>query len=316
MEQERIYSTFFKRIFAFIIDLIPIGVISLIILFVAKDFFSTHQNLGVTFFWALAILYYGISNSKYFNGQSFGKSYFKYQVTDCNGNTLEFSKSFLRAFIFTAPLFINDYTFSKNDSNILLEITKFISGIVWFINVLFFVINSKTRESLHDYISNSFVVDYYRDSKINIESNISKKNLNIVLVVCSISTALSIGYYFQNKNQFIELDRVSDKIEQINDIESYSLSKSLYDSDNSKNLPQYNITLHISNKYSLDSNVKKITPLYNVFEVLARDEKVGANDSTVIVLSISQGYQFGLIKNTRSIEQISNIQELKKITNN
>jgi len=310
MEYERIYSTFFKRIFAFTIDLFPLAVISFPLLYSMKDFFIENNNIGVGVFWIIALIYFSYSNSKYTDGQSLGKKFMKLQVVDLNNNTLSILGSLKRYFLLTFPLYFSDFEFTKDTNNIAFGLASFLSNLILFTNVLFFIINKRTRETFNDYITKTIVVNYYRDPKVKLESQISTKGLKITGAVISILALISIIFYINNYQTYSELSQVSDKVGEIEEIRNYNLSETFIATGKPKNTKMYNLSLTIPMKYNLDS-LSKIPPLSNAVRILVNDKIIGQNDSTIIVLNINQGVNFGLLKEQKNIKVNTTIGELK-----
>lgn len=144
MNEKSIYAGFIKRIGAFIVDtiiyiLINTIIVSIVIAIIRAIFNDFNVNsfynigfLSMTSFFIVFILYFAFSESSNMQG-SLGKRLTKIVVVDQKGCKLNFSKAFIRAVAkFFSLLFLFGYIF------------------------MFF---NKKRQALHDFISNTTVIN-------------------------------------------------------------------------------------------------------------------------------------------------------------
>lgn len=151
---ERKISGFWRRLLAIIIDMIILGVLGLLL---GDVFFDTFCQMGSQGFWVgliIAMFYFGWTKSSRKNGQTIGKRIMKIRVVDINGNTIGFKQSLRRSLILLVPFMFTPISQGT--------IAQLINAIMIFIMVgivYLYIFNVKTRQTIHDLISGTFVVN-------------------------------------------------------------------------------------------------------------------------------------------------------------
>jgi uncharacterized RDD family membrane protein YckC len=154
-----IYSKFWNRVGAYIIDIIVLGVFGLILGLFLGDTFVQMGGQSMLIGFIIALVYFGLGNSKLFNGQTLGKRALKLQVVDANMYTLSISKSFLRALIYTVPYFFLNYRLSGWSEFPILYMAKGIFFLTFLILLpIHLILNTPTRQAIHDLISGTYVI--------------------------------------------------------------------------------------------------------------------------------------------------------------
>ena len=95
---------FWRRSFAFLIDLIVVGLCCLCISGIFKSQIIAHPIIFALLGYALVVAYYGLCNSSLNQGQTLGKSLLKVKVIHSSGDYLSVPQSLLRAAIVYAPI--------------------------------------------------------------------------------------------------------------------------------------------------------------------------------------------------------------------
>lgn len=103
----RMFCGFWRRLFAFIVDSLILGIFGLIIGTMFFDFFAEIGVLGLLFGFSIALLYFGIQNSSICGGQTIGKRLLKIRVVDKENETISLQRSFVRFMILGPPYFLN-----------------------------------------------------------------------------------------------------------------------------------------------------------------------------------------------------------------
>jgi uncharacterized RDD family membrane protein YckC len=160
LKEEGVVCGFWRRIFAFIIDGIILGIIGIAIGTTGYDFFAELGGWGFLLGFSIFVIYCGILNSSIGNGQTLGKRLLKIQVVDHEMETISPAKSLLRSTVFGIPYFLNGAIIpSSAESNFLVSL---IIGIVVFFGcislVYLYIFNRMTRQSLHDLIVGTYVI--------------------------------------------------------------------------------------------------------------------------------------------------------------
>jgi uncharacterized RDD family membrane protein YckC len=177
----RIISGFWRRLFAFLIDCLILGVFGMLS---GVFLFETYVSLGscgrlVGFF--IALIYFGFFNSRFGNGRTLGKRLMRIEVVDHSGKPIPLSRSILRYCVIGVPFFLNGVKFSPDILSSPLWvylIAILIVGLGGAI-IYLYIFNRQTRQSLHDLTAGTFVV---RDAHEGISLNAKIWNGHLVVV--------------------------------------------------------------------------------------------------------------------------------------
>lgn len=152
-------SGFWRRVGAFFIDAIILGIFGLLLGLIFSQQFVELGGWGRAIGFPIAAIYFVIFNSSIGGGQTIGKRILKIQVVDKTGGLLNLPKSTLRYSVIGIPYFLNGAmipeSFLYPVGFYLLSLLVFGFGLSI---VYLFVFNRHTRQSLHDIISGSYVV--------------------------------------------------------------------------------------------------------------------------------------------------------------
>jgi uncharacterized RDD family membrane protein YckC len=190
-----------RRIFAFIIDGIFLGLIGSGLGLIFKDYFIGLGGYGVIVGFIIAGAYYGILNSDIGGGQTVGKKLLKIKVINARGENISVAKSALRFLVIGVPLFLNGAQIPN--VNMMGPIGILIGMIVFGGSgaiVYLFLFNKSTRQSLHDFAVGSYVIDSKYEGEIE-HKPIWKGHVVIVVVLCISGTLfMTVGVPFIFKN--------------------------------------------------------------------------------------------------------------------
>ena len=148
---------FWRRLFAFFIDSILVGIFCWVIASVSGDLLFKFPIVSIFVGYLIVILYFGLLNSHLHQGQTFAKQLLKIQVTQINGEYLAVLPSLLRAAILFAPtclMSISNYmpaTLAWGCTSLL--------AILQCLIVYFYLFNRHNRRSVHDFIAQSVVIN-------------------------------------------------------------------------------------------------------------------------------------------------------------
>ena len=165
------YKTFWKRLFAGIIDgvvFLPLIIIQIII---EENFIDTYSRwifIGAEFFYTICwILYVMVGHGKY--GQTIGKKLMRIKVFDIDEKTLiGYRRAFLREsvwFFVSVAGIIYLIIRTQNISSINEEISEQyddivgITSLTWLVIELITMLSNYKRRAVHDYIAGSVVID-------------------------------------------------------------------------------------------------------------------------------------------------------------
>lgn len=146
------------RIWAALVDIILlICIFTLLDIFFGDFFDSTGVNRHFLNF-CMALGYYGIGNSCILNGQTFGKKLCKIRVVTRDNQTISLIKSFGRFCVLGIPVFLNNTEFRLDSFLIFIANTFFVFGVDFSLPYLY-ICNCATRQSVHDLVFDTYVVN-------------------------------------------------------------------------------------------------------------------------------------------------------------
>lgn len=153
-------ASFWRRLVAFAIDAILLGLAGLIL---GMLFFDTLARMGIyarLLGFAIALAYFGIFNSRIGGGQTPGKHLLSVRVVDAHNQLLALPRSLLRYAVLGIPFFANGLPI-KPQLMISTPLGYLLALVVFggaFAIVYLYIFNRRTRQSLHDLAVGSYVV--------------------------------------------------------------------------------------------------------------------------------------------------------------
>ncbi|WIO73468.1 RDD family protein [Porticoccaceae bacterium LTM1] len=151
---------FWRRVGGLVIDGLLVGLVGLVLGLFFEEFFVQIGAWGRLFGFSMALIYFGVMNSSIAGGQTIGKKALKIRVVDSSNSLISLEKSVLRYVILALPFFLNGAHFSNEVMFSFLKypISLIIFGGLFSIFYLY-VFNRKTRQSLHDLVVGTYVVN-------------------------------------------------------------------------------------------------------------------------------------------------------------
>lgn len=154
----RAISGFWRRVLAFIIDGLLLGLVGVICGLLLFDPLAQLGGWGRLVGFFVALVYFGILNSAVGKGQTVGKRLMKIEVVDRSGRHIPLARSLLRYTILGTPFFLNGVMIPPS---VMMSPVGYLIGFVLFglggAIIYLYVFNRRTRQSLHDLIVGSFV---------------------------------------------------------------------------------------------------------------------------------------------------------------
>jgi uncharacterized RDD family membrane protein YckC len=176
------------RITAFLIDIGILTSFGQIIKFFNWDWLYYVGYFGRFLGWGISILYFGILNSKFGNGQTIGKRVFKIFVQEKDGSFLTLRKSSIRAIILTSPIFFFGLDIPNLDEiTILFIVAKMLAISISFALGFILLCNYDSGQGLHDLIIHSYVMNS-PNIKVTDNTTISKNEWKFFYTVMVLLT--------------------------------------------------------------------------------------------------------------------------------
>lgn len=156
--EQRIYSGFWRRLGALMVDFIVLGIFGMILGGVSFDFFCRLGSNGPLIGLVISWLYFGLQNSELSSGQTIGKRLMKIEVVGEDGKYISIGRSFLRYVLWGVPYFIyTPLVGSAGTSTFSLIVGTAI--IIWFGLIAYlFIFNRPSRQVPHDLLVHTYVV--------------------------------------------------------------------------------------------------------------------------------------------------------------
>lgn len=179
--QKNWVANFWRRIGALFIDGLILGLVGFLLGLVLESTFVKIGGMGRLIGVVIALVYFGLMNSKLCNGQTIGKKLLNLRVVDSSNQPIPLANSVLRYIVLAAPFSLNGAQFS---TEALLSFLMYPLSLVIFGGLLsiiyLYIFNRATRQSFHDLAVGSFVVNAH------VEKQEVGKVWNIHLVVVTI----------------------------------------------------------------------------------------------------------------------------------
>lgn len=161
---DRKIAGFWRRLGAFVIDLVLLGVVGMILGALLFDTFARMGAYARLIGFAIALAYFGICNSRIGAGQTLGKRWLGIRVVDAHDQLLSLPRSLLRYAVLGIPFFANNLPVSptlvmSTPLGYLLALVVF-GGM--FATTYLYIFNRRTRQSLHDLVVGSYVERFDR----------------------------------------------------------------------------------------------------------------------------------------------------------
>jgi uncharacterized RDD family membrane protein YckC len=154
----RAISGFWRRLLAFIIDGLLLGLVGCVCGLFLFDLLAHLGGWGRLVGFSVAFPYFGLLNSGVGRGQTVGKRVMKIEVVDRAGQHIALGWSLLRYVILGTPFFLN---FALIPPSVMMSPIGHIIGFILFgfggAIIYLYVFNRHTRQSLHDLAVGTFV---------------------------------------------------------------------------------------------------------------------------------------------------------------
>lgn len=156
---DRKIAGFWRRLGAFVIDVILLGIAGMILGALFFDPFARMGEYAQLIGFAIALAYFGICNSRIGGGQTLGKRWLVVRVVDVHDQLLSLPRSLLRYTVLGLPLLANGLPIGSQ--SVLTTLLDYLLALVLsgstLATVYLYVLNRRTRQSLHDLVVGSYV---------------------------------------------------------------------------------------------------------------------------------------------------------------
>lgn len=320
-----IYSGFWSRVGALLIDFLILGVFGFILGLFLSDFFVQLGEHGILIGLTISVLYFGLLNSKLGNGQTLGKMALNISVVDKESNKISTEKSILRALIYIAPYFLINYNMGLQEFSIPFYIKSILFLALFLVLIFHFVFNSRTRQGIHDLILDTYVIN---TNAYPLQQMVKSKTWPIFAgILCTVLIGLvSLKFFNHNENREIiaELRPIQNKIENLENISSASIShrtssfRKLGSDENTKKTVYVRLDLRVADKIGIlgmsKTSAESSKHVQDAVKILLSEyPKISELDN--IQVNLIYGYNIGISKSNRAFGFSNSLSEWKQIVN-
>jgi len=285
-------SGLWRRLLAFLLDGILVGIIGFALGLFLFDFFAQIGGYGRLVGFCIALAYFGLLNSSVGKGRTIGKKIMKIEVVDRSGEHISLVRSLIRYTILSAPFFLNGLLIPPSvvQSPIGYCIAFLIFGCGGAI-IYLYIFNRRTRQSLHDLTVRTFVVRTSTKGDV-VASPVWKFHLIIVGIWFFLTASFcAAGPMISQKSVFPELLAVQKSIQSTGKV--HTATAFVGRSWGFAGGKQWESTYFHSNVIwktspeDYDAAAKEVAAL-----ILSEYPKV--MDKDVLIITVSYGYDIGI----------------------
>lgn len=307
-----IYSKFWHRVGAYLLDIIVLGIIGFILGLFLEDTFVLMGGQSMLVGFIIALFYFGLGNSNIFNGQTLGKRALKLQVVDANMDTLSISKAILRALIYTAPYFLLNYRLAGWSEFSILYMAKSILCLTFLALLpIHLILNFPTRQAIHDLIIGTYVISLEAYPRQQLAKSKSLPTLitgGLAIVILGLLIFMNLR---NNETTSIvyKLKPLKEQIDKIDEVGYSSLSRNTSSmkklgSDEYINKNEYlklNIALRENLIFNLrPDNIEDLEFVKEAIRIILKDYS-DVNNLDYIQVNLIYGYNIGISKSSKSL---------------
>jgi uncharacterized RDD family membrane protein YckC len=153
---------FWRRLFAFFLDLLILAVVGFAIISTDFDRIAALGSEGRLIGFPISLAYFGILNSRYGGGASIAKRLLGLRVVDRSGEHIGLLRALLRTVVLTLPYYLNGFFIPGDPLGAQALPVDFVTSFIVFgcggAIIYLYIFNRGTRQSLHDLVAGTFVV--------------------------------------------------------------------------------------------------------------------------------------------------------------
>lgn len=296
MENNLFLSKFWSRVWALLIDSLILGIFGYILGSVFENFLISLREEAKLIGWFISLAYFSILNSKLNNGQTIGKKIMKIQVTDIEGRTVSLKTSFIRSLILTAPFFLNGFKITGSETFSVVNIIQ--SMIIFTLGLgimVFYIFNKETRQSLHDIVAKTYVVQDHRNNTVTMMPQPKKLPFYITGALLLLVIITSV-YSYSSNSEIKKLLPVYEKVSQQDHVSRASISMNHF-SRNKQHV--YTISIKTDKKQQYDGHMENDPVIKEAVETFL-NSKVYDSDQDVLNVVIGSGFDIGIARQNYS----------------
>ncbi len=207
-----VIAGFWQRLFAFLIDSIVVSIVCFTLAEVFHSYFMSSPMAASVVGLVVVTAYFGIFGSTIGDGQTLGMMALGLRVVDRSGSTVSVQRSMSRYLVLFVPL-LGGNLLPSGSPHAIAEIYATVLEIAGVLIFYFAIFNRRTGQSLHDLVTNPFVVDSPGAGPVETAA-FWKPHLAIVAGFLLLSFAISMIVPRYSKS-FAEVNAIEDSVSPI-----------------------------------------------------------------------------------------------------
>lgn len=156
---QRTIAGFWRRLLAFALDTLITSLPCFLLGLVFYSVLSVSTVYGGFIGFVFTVAYFGIFNSSAAQGQSLGQRMMKIQVVNRSGEPISLERSVLRGLILLTPLLLSSQALPAATPYPVRSAAGWLILAAEVALLYFYIFNTRTRQSLHDLATGTYVVD-------------------------------------------------------------------------------------------------------------------------------------------------------------
>jgi uncharacterized RDD family membrane protein YckC len=290
---------FWRRLFAFMIDMFLLGVAGIVLGLVFSEFFISLGEWGRVVGFTIAIAYFGALNSQVGSGQTIGKGMLRLRVVTRDGTALSLPRSLSRAAVLCVPLILNGFVTGPDLSQTWVAVVLCVLVFGLGLSIVYlYIFNRKTRQSLHDLVVDSIVVAAQSHPSEPFTRLLWRGHLLVVAVVMG---AACTAPYFTGRltttQPFAALMPLVESMGQQPGVDSVRVMEGTNWVKSSTGDSQTQKFVSIGVRSAMQAT--EFESLANRLAAIALAKYPGLGDQDYMVVSISRGYDIGIASGWR-----------------
>lgn len=281
-----------KRLLSFIVDILILGIVGYISgLFFEKDYIKL-GGFGRLIGFLITLSYFSLFDSKICNGQTIGKKIFKIKVVDKKNETISLKTSIIRSIFYSLTVLLSGISFLSYKYITLIIIIGITLFSIYAVEAYLFIFNKNTKQTLHDVISKTYVVDDGSSDFIDIVNN--KRVLKSAIIFPILISVLVIGINFKMENTRLnEMHNLVNSIQNQLPINNTTVSRGITKYSGTKNFENSNYIFIDCKKINQDDNSEDLS--LKIAEIVLKSN-IEFRDKESLIIQISTGYDIAIAR--------------------
>lgn len=284
---------FWRRLLALLLDVLILGMVGLTLGLLLEPLLVEMGGWGRLVGFTVAVTYLGWMNSSRAAGRTAGKAVMRLRVVDRGGGPIPLSRSLVRSAILVTPFFLNGLLLPMTPATmpLMAAISTLLFGIGGAI-VYLYLFNRRTRQSLHDLATGSYVVraDSAAPLQVGPIARVHYALLGVVCLLALLSTV--VGSAASSGSPVAEMHGVMDRLYQVDGVQAATVFRG---ETFGGTRPISWLSVQVRSKHELTSAA------VGAIGAMVVDAYPAIDEVDYLEVKITRGYDIGIASLNRSI---------------